>query len=101
MLRDLKPDEIHVVLPAGMRTDVAEKIASTYAPLAPTHLLLSKTDQLPGDLGLAGIPQALGMPIRWLAMGQDVPQGLSLAGPKVLGALMSSDAESAWARMVG
>jgi flagellar biosynthesis protein FlhF len=101
MLKKLQPDEIHIVLPSGLRTDVAEGIAATYAALAPTHLLLSKTDQLPGDLGLAGIPQALSLPIRWLATGQEVPRGLSLAGPKVLSALVSSGGESEWARMVG
>jgi flagellar biosynthesis protein FlhF len=102
LLKRLQPDEIHMVLPAGLRTDVAERIASTYSAIVPTHLLLSKTDQLPGeDLGLAGIPQALSLPIRWLTTGQDVPRGLSLAGPKVLSALMSSDSGSAWARMVG
>lgn len=101
LLSGVKSDEIHLVLPSGLRTDVAEKIASSYERLAPTHLLMSKTDQLPGDVGLAGIPQALGLPLRWLTTGQDVPGDLALAGSKVLNALVSSGTESSWARMVG
>lgn len=101
LLCRMEPDEIHLVLPAGLRSDVAEKVASTYAAIAPTHLLLSKADELPGDEGLALIPRALGLPTRWLTEGQEVPRGLALAGPKVLGALGSSQADADWERMAG
>jgi flagellar biosynthesis protein FlhF len=86
LLGGFRPDEVHLVLPAGLRLDVARGLAAQYANCAPTHLLPSKTDELPADLSTVRMAEELELPVRWLASGQDVPGDLAAAGAHALDA---------------
>lgn len=71
-----QPAEVHLVLPAGLRLDVARGLAEQYQGCAPTHVLPSKVDEVP-DVALATrMAEELELPLRWVARGQDVPGDL-------------------------
>jgi flagellar biosynthesis protein FlhF len=87
LLRRIGPDEVHLVLPGGVRLEVARRAREAYALCGPTHLLLSKLDEVPGDAGVAEIADELGLPARWVATGHEVPLDLHPAPPRILAAL--------------
>ncbi len=87
MLRAMRPDEIHLVVPAGLRLDVANTAWNTHAAMKPTHLLLSKLDDVPGDTGVADLAALLALPARWLTDGLDVPADLKPALQRILASL--------------
>jgi flagellar biosynthesis protein FlhF len=87
LLAAWRPDEIHLALPATMRHDLAAGVLAAYAATAPTHLLVTKCDEIPDDAGLAELALALDLPMRWLTDGQDVPTDLHVGGGRVLDSL--------------
>jgi flagellar biosynthesis protein FlhF len=87
MLRALQPDEIHFVLPAGMRADVAVHARSPRREMQPTHLLFTKLDEVPQDAGTAELAAMLQLPTRWLTDGLDVPADLKPAPQRILTSL--------------
>jgi flagellar biosynthesis protein FlhF len=101
ILRRIDPDEVHLVIPAGLRHDVALRLRDRFAVAGVTHTLFSKVDDLEDDAGLAQIAEAVSLPVRWIADGHEVPGALAAALPRILGALgrRSGDADSP--RMAG
>jgi flagellar biosynthesis protein FlhF len=87
LLRTVAPQEIHLVLPAGVRLDVARHQRASLDTLGVTHFLPTKLDQVPGDAGLAELVEGVGLPTRWVADGHEVPENLRPAGARVLSAL--------------
>ncbi len=87
MLRAMRPDEIHLVVPAGLRPDIASVAWNTHASMRPTHLLLSKLDDVPDDTGVADIAALIALPTRWLTDGLDVPADLKPAPQRILASL--------------
>jgi flagellar biosynthesis protein FlhF len=87
LLRRIGPDEVHLVIPGGVRLEVAHAAREAYAPCGPTHLLLGKLDEVPRDAGIAEIADELGLPTRWVATGQEIPLDLHPAAPRILAAL--------------
>ncbi len=87
ILRAMRPDEIHLVMPAGLRPDVANTAWNTHVAMKPTHLLLSKLDDVPGDTGVADLAALLALPARWLTDGLDVPADLKPAPQRILASL--------------
>lgn len=87
LFHQIKPQEVHLVLPAGIRPDVARHLRSSLRDLGVTHFLPSKLDQVPGDTGLAELVETVGLPTRWVADGHEVPATLRPAGPRILTAL--------------
>ena len=87
ILRAMRPDEIHLVIPAGLRPDVANTAWNAHAAMTPTHLLLSKLDDVPGDTGVADLAALLALPARWLTDGLDVPADLKPAPQRILASL--------------
>jgi flagellar biosynthesis protein FlhF len=87
LLRLINPHEVHLVLPAGVRLDVACHYRSSLEDLGVTHFLPSKLDHVPGDTGLAELVENVGLPARWVADGHEVPGNLRPAGPRILTAL--------------
>jgi flagellar biosynthesis protein FlhF len=79
VLKPLSADEVHLVVPATMRTDIAMALRDVYAPCAPTHVLISKADEVPEDGGLAALAAALDLPSRWMTDGQAIPDDLRSA----------------------
>ena len=87
VLRTIEPDEVHLVVPVGVRIDVARKARESFTSCGLTHVLLTKLDQVAGDVGLAEMAQAIELPARWVTDGQDIPSDLRVAGPRILAAL--------------
>jgi flagellar biosynthesis protein FlhF len=78
-LAALEPDEIDLVLPAGLRPDVAKAIRRASERLRPTHAIVTMVDELPDRSGLEALSVAIGLPIRWTTDGPSVPADLSSA----------------------
>jgi flagellar biosynthesis protein FlhF len=87
MLDALRPDEIHLVIPAGMRPDVALAALASTSTTRPTHMLLTKLDEVPDDSGVAELTAVLALPTRWLTDGLDVPADLKPAPQRILASL--------------
>jgi flagellar biosynthesis protein FlhF len=81
------PDEVHLVLPAGIRLDVAEAQRNAFAWAGLTHALYTKLDEVPGESGIAELAEHIGLPARWVTDGQDIPLDLRAATPRILGSL--------------
>lgn len=87
LLQEINAEETHLVLPAGLRTDVARYLKASFQGLGVTHLIPSKLDQVLGDAGLAELVERVKLPTRWVADGQDVPGDLRPAGTRILSSL--------------
>ena len=87
LLAEVDPDEVHLVLPAGLRIDVSRSVRAAFEVLGTTHVLFSKVDEVPGDRGLAELADALGLPVRWIADGQSIPDDLKPAEARILASL--------------
>ncbi|NBW64182.1 hypothetical protein EBR44_00200 [bacterium] len=83
MLRQLGPDETHLVVPATTRLDLAPRLLESYKRVRPTHALLTKLDEVPNDAEIAHLAAALELPMRYVTDGQEVPADLHPAGPRV------------------
>lgn len=92
ILEAMQPDEVHLVLPAGLRLDVALRVKGGLSETGITHVLFSKLDEAGGDEGLAELAQRVDLPTRWIGDGQDIPADLQPAEPRILAALGLSPA---------
>jgi flagellar biosynthesis protein FlhF len=86
-LRALSPDEIHLVVPATHRADLAAVVRTQCAALGVTHALVTKLDEVPGGHGLTELAIALGLPVRWVCDGQDASADVRNGAPRLLGTL--------------
>lgn len=100
MLAEARPDEVHLVLPAVLRGDIAEAVGRSFARYGATHLLMTKIDEVPGEAGVADLAAAIGLPARWITDGQEIPTDLRPAAPRLLGSLGLSPATEARLRSV-
>lgn len=75
-LAALHADEIDLVIPAGLRLDVALEIRDATMRFRPTHAILTMVDQLPSDASIAPMRDTLGLPIKWVTDGPSVPADL-------------------------
>ena len=81
-LRGHGPLEVHLVLPAGLRPDVARRLVAHHRRLGVTHLVASKLDECPDDDTAWMLADTFGLGIRWASDGQEVPHDLHLASSK-------------------
>jgi len=69
LLDALDPDEVHLVIPASLRADLAVDIGRAYRATrhhcGATHLILSKVDEVPRESGISDLALSLEMPTRW------------------------------------
>ncbi|MFQ5538169.1 MAG: hypothetical protein ACE5GJ_12055 [Gemmatimonadota bacterium] len=86
-LRAFDPDEIHLLLPAGVRLETARRYRERFAATGITHALFTKLDDLNGGEELMALAEALELPARWVTDGHEIPGALSPAGPRILGSL--------------
>ena len=86
-LQALDPDEVHLVVSAASRFDVAARAKRTFAPCGITHVIYTMLDQLDDDAGLAELAEHLGLPTRWVCDGHEIPGDLKESGPRILSAL--------------
>lgn len=95
LLRELSADEVHFVVPAGVRMDVALAMKRAYEPCGLTHALITKLDEVPAEAGVGALAEAMGLPMRWVCDGQEVPFDLRPALPRVLSAFAEAPMERA------
>jgi flagellar biosynthesis protein FlhF len=101
LLDTIAPDEVHLVLPASLRADLAVDIGRAYttsrAHCGATHLLISKLDEVPRERGVTDMALSLEMPTRWVTDGQDVPADLKPGVQRLLRSWgLPADAEADW-----
>ena len=82
----IRPDEVHLVLPAGMQRAVVATHLDAYGPLHFTHLLPTKLDECPEGWELFDLAAELKRPMRWFTDGQEVPADVRPARPRLLAA---------------
>lgn len=78
-LLELTPDEVHLVIPAGLQRSLARNILTAHLPFGVTHLLPTKMDEYPDERCLFEIANQFALPMRWIADGQEVPRDLQPA----------------------
>lgn len=76
LIEVIAPDEVHLVLSAGLRMDVGKSLAARFAEFAPTHLLPTHLDEVPEDAGVADLMLALELPARWIGDGASMEETL-------------------------
>lgn len=99
-LRALEPDEVHLVVPASMRPSLVAGLVRDGFPLPPTHLLVTKLDELPSEAVAAEIAFDLGLPSRWVTDGQSVPDDLASGPDRLVAAVLGGAPPPALAEMV-
>jgi len=95
-LRRLKPDEVHLTLPAGLNPRFARTILSDHLRCGLTHILATKMDEFPEDETVFHLAAEFKIPMRWVANGQEVPGDLISA--QAWGARLSAAGARAAAR---
>lgn len=98
ILAALDPDETHLVVPAGLRPEVARSFRTAIPGLTPTHAFISKLDEAPSGSALMDMVEALDLPSRWVSDSPDIPHGLGPAEGKILAAVGISAADAAPSR---
>jgi len=91
------PDETHLVMPAGIRADVAAALLDAFHEVGPTHLLVTKLDEVPQESGVAELAAGVMLPARWVADGQEIPADLRPAGARLMASLGVNAPAATWA----
>lgn len=99
LLRRARPDEVHLVIPASMRSDAAVSVRAGLRAAGITHLLLSKLEEVREDRGVADIALELQLPARWVTEGQDLPGSVFSAPGRIITALAQLSEPTAALRM--
>ncbi len=100
LLNKIGPDEVHLVMPAGLRSDVSVAYMNRFTGLGVSHMLFTKLDEVPFDSTLVELAEATGLPARWVADGLKIPSGLAVAGARLLASL-GADSNRAATRQAG
>jgi flagellar biosynthesis protein FlhF len=86
-LECITPDEVHLVVPASIRSDVAADLRGRYGLAGVTHMLLSRLDEVPGDHGIVDLALRLALPARWTSDGPGLDGELVPACDRILQSL--------------
>jgi flagellar biosynthesis protein FlhF len=73
-------DEVHLVIPATVRGEVALAAREANRRCGVTHALLTMLDEVPARASVAELCALLALPVRWTSAGPTVPDDLSLVG---------------------
>lgn len=87
ILEGIEPDEVHLVLPAYLRADVALEIRDRYGRFGTTHMLLSKLDEVPGETGVVDLAFRLDLPSRWASDSPGLSDDAHPAASRILASL--------------
>jgi len=79
LLRAVRPDETHLVLPASLTPDVQARYGQSFAPLGARQLVLTRLDDVVGFGVILNVAQQLNLRVSYLAAGQNVPSDLEEA----------------------
>jgi len=72
--------DVHLVLPASMRSPDQRRIADQYEIFSPRKLLFTKLDETEASGGMITVSLSLRKPISFLSSGQQIPEDLDCAG---------------------
>ena len=75
------PIEVHLVVPAHVSIAVAQAICKRFAKFKPTKLLITHTDSVEGSAPVIELAMRSGLPLSFLANGQQVPEDIEEADP--------------------
>ena len=78
-LLQIGPDEVHLVLPAGLCPSLARRVVAQHRTHGVTHLLPTKLDEFAEDTTAFDLAAEFGLPVRWYTDGQEVPRDLHSA----------------------
>ena len=84
-LRAVRPDEVHLAVPATLRTACVRAIGDQWGPCWPTHAIPTRIDE--GGAAwedVVGLVHELGLPPRWVSAGPEVPGVLEPAASRIL-----------------
>lgn len=90
----IRPDEVHLVVSACVRHEVADAVVAHFADVGPTHSLMTKLDEDPLETGAAPIAGRIGLPARWVTDGQGVPEDLHAAPDRLVSGALRRGSES-------
>ena len=76
-LAAVRADEVHLVMPASIRTDIARAIRDAHSRCGLTHTLITMRDEMPAGSSISELVNALALPMRWLTAGPAVPEDLN------------------------
>lgn len=80
-LRWLRPQETHLVLPAGLQPRQVRRVIDEHQGYGITHAIITKLDECPEDETVFEIVAGSSLRIRWTTDGQEVPDDLSIYPP--------------------
>ncbi len=92
LLNEIRPDEVHLVIPAPMRLEVACGAMDAYEPVGVTNLLITKLDEVRSDADVVDLVVEMRLNTRWITDGQEIPVDLHLAQQRLLASLASYSA---------
>jgi flagellar biosynthesis protein FlhF len=90
LLATIRPTEVHLAIAAGTPTHLAGAAADEAEPYGVTHYLATKIDEAPDDAAVFDLAVRRGVPMRWVATGQDVPFDLGSAAEGLAAARLSA-----------
>jgi flagellar biosynthesis protein FlhF len=71
--------DVHLVIPASMRSSDMERILARYSPFGPDKLIFTKIDETESCGPLISLPRTSGRPVSFLTGGQQIPEDLEAA----------------------
>jgi len=93
LLRAVRPDETHLVLPAFLDPRVQERVARSFAPLQVSRVILTRLDEAIGLGVILNTIARLHIAVSYVATGQNVPQDIEEAcGARVMELLFADKA---------
>ncbi|MCB1217324.1 hypothetical protein KDL44_08015 [bacterium] len=93
MLEAGQPDEVHLVLSAGMQLGDARRSLEAFSVLGCGQLILSKLDECVGLGGIHNIGRLCSLPQSYFTTGQSVPEDIRSADPDFMTELMQTGVE--------
>jgi flagellar biosynthesis protein FlhF len=79
LLRAVRPDETHLVLPASLTPAVQARVAQGFAPLGLTRVVLTRLDDAIGFGVILNVTQRLNLSVSYVTTGQNVPNDIEEA----------------------
>jgi flagellar biosynthesis protein FlhF len=71
--------DVHLLIPASMRSADMERVLSRYSPFGPDKLIFTKMDETESCGPLVSLPRTSGRPVSFLTNGQQIPEDLEAA----------------------
>lgn len=88
LLRAVRVDETHLVLPASLAPDVQARVAKSFAPLETTRVVLTRLDDAIGLGIVLNVVQRLNIRVSYLSTGQNIPDDIEEACGKRFASLL-------------